>query len=138
VLHRSSLGCLERTIAFLLEHYAGAMPTWLAPVQARLLTINEEVEPFAREVLDALQVAGVRADLDSRNESLGKKIREGRLERLPYLCIVGQKEAADEVLTVRNRDTRKQETLPWRQFVDRLAGEDRDRTTVLACAAAEA
>jgi threonyl-tRNA synthetase len=137
VLHRSSVGCLERTIAFLLEHYAGALPTWLAPVQTRILTISEEVAAFARKVHADMLQAGIRAELDDRNESLGKKIREGRLQRIPYLCIVGPKEAEEGRLTVRNRGTGAQEPLPAAEFVRRLAAEDAARTTVLTAAAVE-
>jgi threonyl-tRNA synthetase len=91
-IHRSSIGCLERTMAFLIEHYAGAFPCWLAPVQVRLLTITDSEIPFAEDVTAKLVKAGIRCELDKRNEKIGKKVREGRLQKIPYLGTIGKRE----------------------------------------------
>ena len=130
-IHRSSIGALERTMAFLIEHYGGAFPTWMAPVQVRLLTISEAQEDFSQGVADKLKAAGLRVETDFRNESLGKKIREGRLQRIPYLLIIGQKEMEAGMVTARNRDTGEQHTLGVDDFVAALAGEDKDKSLEL-------
>jgi threonyl-tRNA synthetase len=126
VIHRSSIGCLERTMAFLIEYYAGAFPCWLAPVQARLMTITDDQIEFGRKALAALRRAGVRAELDARNETIGKKVREGRLQKIPYLCTVGAKEVEAGALMVRNRDTGKQNLVPVDRFAENVARENRE------------
>jgi threonyl-tRNA synthetase len=108
MLHRAVLGSLERFIAILLEHTAGNFPLWLAPVQARVLTLTERQEAYGRQVTDRLINAGLRAEVDDRNEKLGYKIREAQLQKVPYILVVGDKEA--EAGTVAPR--RRGETLP--------------------------
>ena len=108
MLHRAVLGSLERFIAILLEHTAGNFPLWLAPVQARVLTLTERQESYGRQVTDRLIHAGLRVELDDRNEKLGYKIREAQLQKVPYILVVGDKEA--EAGTVAPR--RRGETLP--------------------------
>ncbi len=103
IIHRTSIGCYERTIALLIEKYAGAFPTWLAPVQAKVLPISEKVMDRADEVLAALKKAGIRAELDDRAEKIGYKIRDARLNKIPYMVILGQKEAEDGTVSVRSR-----------------------------------
>lgn len=132
VIHRSSIGCLERTIAFLTEYYAGAFPLWLAPVQARLLTINEAQIPYAKEVESLLLSKGIRVETDLRNETIGKKVREGRLQRIPYLVTIGAKEMETRQVTVRNRDTQNQQAVPVEQFVERIAAENSSYALTLA------
>jgi threonyl-tRNA synthetase len=126
VIHRSSIGCLERTMAFLIEYYAGAFPCWLAPVQARLMTITDEQLDFARDALARLTRAGVRAELDGRNETIGKKVREGRLQKIPYLCTIGAKEVEAGALMVRNRDSGKQNLVGVDQFAQNVQREIRE------------
>lgn len=103
ILHRAMYGSMERFIGILIEHYAGAFPTWLAPVQARLMTINEVHVPYAQQVKDKLQQAGIRVELDARNEKIGYKIREAQLAKIPYMLVIGEKEVAEEALSVRKR-----------------------------------
>jgi threonyl-tRNA synthetase len=103
IIHRTSIGCYERTLALLIEKYAGAMPTWLAPEQVRVLPISERHNDYAKSVRDSLREAGLRAELDDRSEKIGYRIREAQLEKLPYMLIVGDKEAADGTVAVRSR-----------------------------------
>lgn len=103
VIHRAPLGSHERFIGFLIEHYAGAFPFWLSPVQARILTINEKVLDYAKEVEQELRKNNIRVELDNRNESLGKKIREGEMQKIPYLLVVGEKEKSARTSNVRVR-----------------------------------
>jgi threonyl-tRNA synthetase len=108
MLHRAVLGSLERFIAILLEHTAGNFPLWLAPVQARVLTLTERQEGYGRQVVDRLIQAGLRVELDDRNEKLGYKIREAQLQKVPYILVVGDKEAESGTIAPRHRG----ETLP--------------------------
>lgn len=123
VVHRSSIGCFERTIAFLVEFYGGAFPLWLAPVQAKILPVSEAHTDYTKEVMTVLQQKLIRVEADLRNETISKKIREARLMRIPYLLIVGEKEASAHTVTVRNRDTGEQNTIPLDTFVERILAE---------------
>jgi threonyl-tRNA synthetase len=106
MVHRVILGSIERFVGVLIEHFAGNFPTWLAPVQAIVLTVTDDHQPHARQVIDALRAAGVRVQSDFRNEKLGFKIREAQLQKIPYMLIVGDKEVADATVTPRYRDGR--------------------------------
>jgi len=103
VIHRAIFGSFERFIAILIEHYAGAFPLWLAPVQAVVLAISDRHLPYAASVRDQLQAAGLRVDLDERQEKIGYKIREAQLQKVPYMLVVGDREAADGTMSVRTR-----------------------------------
>ena len=103
MLHRAVLGSIERFIAILFEHTAGKLPLWLAPVQVRVLTLTERQDSYGREVTDRLLQAGFRAELDNRNEKLGFKIREAQLEKVPYMLVVGDKEAESGTVAPRSR-----------------------------------
>lgn len=103
VIHRAIFGSFERFIGILLEHFNGALPFWIAPVQVRILTINAKVADYAREVRHELRSDNVRVELDERNESLGKKIRESELQKIPYLLVIGDKEKGGQSLNVRKR-----------------------------------
>jgi len=103
VIHRSSVGCYERTLALLLEKYAGALPLWLAPVQVKVLTITDNQRAYAKGVLEALLAAGLRARLDESNEKVGHKIRQAQLEKTPYMLVVGDKEMTGGTVAVRHR-----------------------------------
>ncbi|GAK57994.1 threonyl-tRNA synthetase [Candidatus Vecturithrix granuli] len=131
VIHRASIGCLERTIAFLTEYYAGAFPLWLAPVQAKILTITNNQIPYAKELEQELLQAGIRVQNDIRNETIGKKIREGRLQRMPYLLIVGEKEMETRTVAIRNRDSGNQQSVPFGQCIERIAAEQRSYSLTL-------
>lgn len=131
IVHRSSLGCLERTIAFLLEHYGGALPLWLSPIQVRILSIADKHTEYCREIENKLRSNGLRCEVDLRNESLGKKIREGRLQRIPYLLIIGDSELQDRTVTSRNRDTGKQATLAFDEFFNKIMHNSENRDLAL-------
>ncbi len=103
IIHRTSLGCYERTLALLLEKYAGALPLWMAPEQVRVLPIGVEHEEYAKSVREKLEAAGIRTEVDARNEKIGYKIRQAQLEKVPYMLVVGEKEAAEGKVAVRTR-----------------------------------
>ncbi len=103
VIHRSSIGCYERTIAMLIEKYAGAFPLWISPVQVKVLSLTSRNSDYANSVKDRLTSMGLRAEVDLRNEKIGYKIREARLEKTPYIFVVGDKEEEDMTVSVRNR-----------------------------------
>ena len=103
IIHRTSLGCYERTLAYLLEKYAGALPTWMAPVQVRVLPIGDEHFDYAYAVKAKLEAADIRTEVDDHNETIGKKIRNAQLEKLPYMLIIGDKETAEGTVSVRSR-----------------------------------
>jgi threonyl-tRNA synthetase len=104
IIHRAPLGTHERFIGFLIEHYAGAFPLWLSPVQVKVLPVSEKQSEYARSVFEKLKEAGIRAELDDNNESLGKKIRQTKLEKIPYFFVIGDKEVAAHTVTVEGRE----------------------------------
>lgn len=103
IIHRTSMGCYERTLAWLIEKYAGLFPTWLCPEQVRVLPISEKYGDYANEVQKQLKANGIRSSVDNRSEKIGYKIREARLEKVPYMLVVGAKEEEDKVVSVRSR-----------------------------------
>jgi len=123
MVHRAVLGSLERFIAILLEHTAGHLPLWLAPVQVRVLTLTERQEAYGRAVTAALEQAGVRADLDDRNEKLGFKVREAQLQKIPYMLVVGDKEAEQGTVAPRRRSGETVPALALAAFVDQVRAE---------------
>ena len=98
IIHRSSIGCYERTIAMLIEKYAGAFPTWMSPVQVKILPISDKYNEYANKVAASLREKSVRVETDFRAEKIGYKIREARLERTPYILVVGEQEAENKVM----------------------------------------
>jgi threonyl-tRNA synthetase len=125
VIHRAIYGSFERFIAMLIEHYAGAFPTWLAPVQARAVVVSEKQEGFAREVAGKLQGRGIRADLDLSNDKLGAKIRRAQLEKIPYMLVIGDKEVAAGTVAPRLRDGTQLPPMTVEALADRLTDEAR-------------
>lgn len=123
IIHRSSIGCYERTLAMLIEKYAGALPTWLAPVQAKILPISDKYNDYAEEVSKTLLNKGVRVEVDYRAEKIGYKIREARLERAPYIIVVGEKEAENKEVSVRSRKNGDEGALSLESFVNRITQE---------------
>ncbi|MCG9053459.1 threonine--tRNA ligase [Laribacter hongkongensis] len=123
MLHRAILGSLERFIGILIEHHAGAMPLWLAPVQMAVLNITEAQAEYATEVAETLKKQGFRVDLDLRNEKISYKIREHSLQKLPYQIIVGDKEKAGALVAVRARTGEDLGQIPLSQFIERLKSE---------------
>jgi threonyl-tRNA synthetase len=106
MIHRAILSTFERFVGLLTEHYAGKFPTWLSPVQARVLPISEKVEHYAQKVMHELKAAGVRVEIDNSAETLNKKIREAQLAQIPYILVVGEKEQAEKSVSVRTRDNK--------------------------------
>ena len=123
MLHRAVLGSIERFIAILLEHTAGKLPLWLAPVQVRVLTLTERQQSYGREVTDCLVQAGFRAELDDRNEKLGYKVREAQVQKIPYMLVVGDKEAQSGTVAPRSRSGETSATVALNAFVEHLKTE---------------
>ena len=123
IIHRTSIGCYERTLALLLEKYAGAMPVWLMPTQAVVIPISEKHHDYAEKVHKALEAAGVRVETDYRAEKMGYKIREAQLKKIPYMLVVGDKEAEDGTVAVRARKEEKGGTKPLAEFVAQICAE---------------
>ncbi|WP_312111325.1 threonine--tRNA ligase [Brevibacillus reuszeri] len=123
VLHRAMYGSMERFIGILIEHYAGAFPTWLTPIQARLMNISEVHVPYAQEVKTKLSAAGIRVELDVRNEKIGYKIREAQVQKIPYMLVIGEKEMADGTLSVRRRGVGDEGAMTVDEFVEKIRAE---------------
>ncbi|HWB34225.1 MAG TPA: threonine--tRNA ligase [Candidatus Paceibacterota bacterium] len=126
MIHAAIAGSLERCIAVLLEHYDGALPTWLSPVQARVIPIAAAHIDYAREVLAQLAAAGIRAEIDDSNETLGKKVREAKTWRVPYTLVIGDKEIADKAASLEGREG-KQGALPIEEIISKLKTEISER-----------
>jgi threonyl-tRNA synthetase len=123
VIHRAIFGSIERFIAILIEHFAGAFPMWLAPLQARALVVSEKQVAFAREVEASLKQRGLRVDLDLSSDKLGAKIRRAQLEKIPYMLVIGDKEVASRTVSPRMRDGQQLAPIPIADFADRLVAE---------------
>lgn len=127
IIHRTSIGCYERTLAWLIEKYAGKFPTWLCPEQVRVLPISDKYEAYANEVLKELKANGIDATVDNRSEKIGFKIREARLDKLPYMLVVGQQEEADHTVSVRSRFAGDEGVKPLNQFISDICEEIRTK-----------
>ncbi len=127
MIHRAIMGSLERFIGILTEHYAGKFPLWLAPVQAMVLPVSDKFLDYGAEVVKKLRAAGLRAKLDERNETLGKKLRDAQLARVNYQLVIGEREADDGTVSVRTRANRQLGTLSVESFVGRCEVEVRER-----------
>jgi threonyl-tRNA synthetase len=123
MLHRAIVGSFERFIGMLIEHHAGAMPAWLAPVQVSVLTITEAQADYAREVTKTLQKQGLRVAFDLRNEKITYKIREHSLQKVPYILVVGDKEKANGTVAVRARGNQDLGVMPLADFALKLASD---------------
>ncbi|MEK6822988.1 MAG: threonine--tRNA ligase, partial [Nanoarchaeota archaeon] len=123
MIHRAILGSLERFMGVLIEHYAGRFPLWLTPEQVRVVTISDKSEAWGKDAMLLLKQAGIRATYDGRNETLNKKIREAELDKINYICVVGEKEAQTKTVNVRGRDAKSQITLSIGDFVKQLKDE---------------
>ncbi|WNC16480.1 threonine--tRNA ligase [Brevibacillus brevis] len=123
VLHRAMYGSMERFIGILIEHYAGAFPVWLTPIQARIMNISEVHVPYAEEVKAKLQQAGIRVELDARNEKIGYKIREAQVDKIPYMLVIGEKEMADGTLSVRRRGVGDEGAMSVDAFIEKIRAE---------------
>jgi len=128
VIHRSSIGCFERTMAFLIEHYAGAFPVWLSPVQAIVIPISEEkFGEYAKGVAEKMKAAGIRVELEDSSESLGKRIREAEKQKIPYMLVVGEKEMQSNSVAVRKRNDKEQKVMPVDDFIASIKKEIKEK-----------
>ncbi len=116
IIHRTSIGCYERTLAYLIEKYAGAFPVWLSPTQVKIITVSENNNAYALEVEQKLKALGLRVEVDLDNESVGKKIRSAVLEKSPYILVLGDKEMADGTVAVRKRGSKDTITMSFKDF----------------------
>jgi threonyl-tRNA synthetase len=129
IIHRAPLGTHERFIGFLLEHYAGKFPAWLAPVQVKLLPISDKFLPYAREVEESLKNADIRAEVDDRSEKIGKKIRDTELARVPYMLILGEKEETEKTVSVRRQGRGDLGSQPLDTFIHGILHEIKNRVS---------
>lgn len=127
IIHRTSLGCYERTLAWLIEKYAGKFPTWLCPEQVRVLPISDKYKDYANKVLEELKKNGIDATADHRSEKIGFKIRETRLAKVPYMLVVGQKEEEEGTVSVRSRYAGDEGSKPLDAFIDAICKEIRTK-----------
>lgn len=127
IIHRSSIGCYERTLALLIEKYAGAFPLWLAPVQVKVLNISDNSAEYANEIYKELFDLGIRVEVDTRNEKIGYKIREAQLEKIPYTIIVGDNEKENKTISIRGRGNENKSDLKLEDFIIRLKTEIKER-----------
>jgi threonyl-tRNA synthetase len=131
VIHRAPLGTHERFVAFLIEHYGGAFPTWLAPVQVRILTVSDRFGDYARNLAEQLHADRVRVEVDAGDETLGKAIRAATTQKIPNVLILGEREVEEETVTLRRYGTREQETMPAEEFRSRIGEAIRTRAPSL-------
>ncbi|MFI5151692.1 MAG: threonine--tRNA ligase [Chitinophagales bacterium] len=127
IIHRAPLGTHERFIGFLLEHYAGKFPVWLAPVQVKILPISDKFMDYAQTLLQSLKNADIRVEIDDRNEKIGKKIRDTELARIPYMLVVGEKEASEHKISVRRQGKGDLGSRAIQEFIQETAKEIRER-----------
>jgi threonyl-tRNA synthetase len=123
VIHRALTGSFERFIAIMIEHYAGAFPVWLAPVQAKVLSISEKTIDYAREVYERLMAEDIRVELDIRDDKIGAKIRDAQLEKVPYMLVTGAKEVEARAVAVRSREKGDEGAVPLEEFIARIKSE---------------
>lgn len=127
VIHRTSMGCYERTLAWLIEKYAGKFPTWLCPEQVRVLPISEKYADYAEEVNRVLKRNGILSTVDNRSEKIGYKIREARLAKIPYMLVVGAKEQEEGSVSVRSRFAGDEGQKPLSDFITAICEEIRTK-----------
>jgi threonyl-tRNA synthetase len=123
MLHRVILGAMERFIGVLIEHYAGAFPVWLAPVQAILLTVTDRHILYAEKIYDQLLQKGIRVEKDFRNEKLGYKIREAQLQKIPYMLVIGDREEKEQTISPRKRSGEAMKPLGVEDFIAHIRSE---------------
>ncbi len=127
VIHRSSIGCYERTLAMLIEKYAGAFPFWISPVQVKVLSLTSRTADYANQIVEELLKHGIRAEADNRNETIGYKIREATLEKVPYQFVVGDKELEEKTVSVSSRKRGKLGAIALEDIIKELVEEDRSK-----------
>jgi threonyl-tRNA synthetase len=128
IIHRTSIGCYERTLALLIEKYAGAFPTWLAPTQVKILPIADRHQDYAFGVKAELEKHGIRVEVDTRSEKVGYKIREAQMEKVPYMLLVGDKDIEANVVSVRDRRQGDIGQMTLEEFASRVDKEVEEKT----------
>ena len=128
IIHRTSIGCYERTLALLIEKYAGAFPTWLAPTQVKVMSLSERHADYVSDIAKEMEKAGIRVELDTRNEKIGYKIREAQLEKVPYMVVCGDKDIEAGTISVRSRKGGEQESMTLDQFIAKIQKEVAEKT----------
>ena len=123
IIHRTSIGCYERTLALLIEKYAGALPTWMAPEQVRVMPMTDRNRDYAEQIKSELEKNGFRVTLDGRSEKIGYKIREAQLEKVPYMLVLGDKEEEAGQVAMRDRKDGKTTVMPLSEFIEKLKFE---------------
>ena len=129
IIHRAPLGTHERFIGFLLEHYAGKLPVWLAPQQVKILPISDKFMDYAETVRKQLKAAGVRVSIDDRHEKIGKKIRDTELLRVPYMLVIGEKEVNEGKISIRRQGKGDSGAVPVAEFIQVISREIADRSS---------
>ena len=128
MIHRVCFGSIERFIGIITEHFAGKFPVWLAPTQAKVILVSEKSAEYGTKVFEALRAAGIRTEMDNRNEKIGYMIREAQVkDRVPYMVIIGQKEIEENTVSIRSRDTGATENMPLEDFIAKVQKETRER-----------
>jgi len=128
MVHRALLGSLERFLGVLVEHYGGALPVWLSPVQVKIVGISDRHSDYVNSVLDYLKAQGIRAEADLKNETLSKKVREAQLQKIPYILVAGDKEMEEKSVTIRTRDGKLEKNVQVKEFTKRIVRESRERS----------
>lgn len=123
IIHRSAIGCIERTIAFLIEHYAGAFPVWLSPVQVAIIPVSEKFSAYAKEIQEKMLEKNVRVEINDKAESLGKRISETEKQKVPYILVVGDREMSEKSVSIRTRGVKEQQTLLTDKFLKKIMEE---------------
>ena len=123
MLHRVVFGSIERFIGILIEHYAGAFPTWLAPVQVKILTIADRHVDYVKDLMKEMSSKGIRVEIDSREEKIGYKIREAQLKKVPYMIIIGDKEVEENKVSMRSRDKGELGSIEKEKFIEKIEEE---------------
>ena len=128
IIHRTSLGCYERTLAYLIEKYAGALPLWLSPEQVRILPVTDRAKEYGESISERLENMGIRTTVDNRNEKIGYKIRQAQLEKIPYFFIVGDKEVEDNTVSLRSRKDGDLGASPLEEVIAKIVKENAEKT----------
>ena len=127
MIHRAIFGSIERFIGILIEHFAGKFPVWLAPVQVKILPITDRTLDYADDVAAKLRDAGIRCEVDKRNEKIGYKIREAKMEKVPYVIVVGDKEAEDGTVNINKRGVEEKQTVALNDFISLVDEEVKNK-----------
>ena len=127
IIHRAPLGTHERFIGFLLEHYAGKFPTWLAPLQVKILPISDKFMDYANTIFQTLKKADIRAEIDDRNEKIGRKIRDTEMAKVPYMLVIGEKEMNEGKVSVRRQGKGDMGAKDVTEFVHEIVAEIKER-----------